>query len=235
MEIEHRRLDGRDVSMIVRPGTQDADVVREVWDDATYGWPAEAIRHTNVLDLGANIGAFTLWAAAAGAANVRAVEAEHGNFEQLRRNLDANPVLAKRIFPLWGAVTANSDVEVRVHPTPSGAGSWTETGGGSGELVAGFELEDLMGGLGDDVTVKCDIEGAEYELFAAAHDHDLRRILRLVVEFHRPGEPGGLGERPYPDSDPHPFGALVTRLAEHHKIHTHGQPSRGGLLWAERY
>lgn len=236
-----RTPDGTEVRFDCRGGKYaDFAVVEEVWAANTYEWTPNHVRDHAVLDVGANIGAFSLWAAACGAARVVAVEPDPENLAQFRRNLAVNPRLASKITIIEGA--AGPDTMYRIRHHESGAGSWVDTAeqtsaGNQIGCVNGWSLAALLDMVeGETIQMKCDIEGSEYALFGAAEPDTLRRILHLAMEFHRPGTPGGLGERPEPPSDdPNPFGTLVTKLAEHHEIRTHGMPSRGGLLWATRF
>jgi FkbM family methyltransferase len=215
------------------PPTQDEAVICEVWDDVTYRWGFGDVAGCTVLDVGANVGGFTLWAAAAGAAHVRAIEPEPDNYRALLANVMINGDLAPRIDVHQIAAAPRSG-SVSVHSRPSGAGTFTTARPGSdGIPVLASSLGGLLVGLGDDVVVKCDIEGAEYDLFAAASDDDLRRIARLAMEWHNPADPEGLGENT--GAGPHRFGELVSVLARHHHVSTSGMPDRGGLLWATRY
>lgn len=227
-----RTLGEHTVHFHIRPlPAQDEEIVQEVWDDRTYGWGPEHFDQHAVLDLGANIGAFSLWAAAAGAARVIAIEADPANYDRLLRNLAANPELAQRVRPIHGA--AGPARQYESVPTDSCGGSWVEPD--QDGSIPGYPLGDLLDIVeGDRIQVKCDIEGGEYELFASAVDGDLLRINQLVMEYHQPGIPGGLGENPTP-APVDAWGTLVTKLAETHELRTHGMPSRGGRLWAIRY
>lgn len=225
-----RTLGETEVDFEVRHGTRDAEIISEVWDLDTYGWPPGMVAGRQVLDLGANIGAFALWATAAGARAVRAVEPEPSNLNALRTNLGRNKHLAWAI-EVWPLAASTAET-VDVHA--DGASSWTTPARVANRygVVVGADMEVLLAGLGDDVVVKCDIEGGEFPLFAAATDDDLRRIDHLVLEWHAAGMGGPLATRTW---GPHDFGDLVSRLAMHHQVCTWGRPDRGGIIHAERY
>ena len=233
-EVLTRRLGQIEVAFEPRPGTADGKVVWEVWDDLTYEWEPHQVAHRAVLDLGANIGAFSVWAATAGAAVVRAVEPEPENFNRLVAHINAN-LLRRVIDPVHAA--AGPEPVYRIESHPHGASSWTMPVPGSppGRQVQGRSLASLMDGLGDSVIVKCDIEGAEYALFETAALATLRDIDLLALEWHTPGVEGGLGARPFPEDREWPVGDLIRRLSEHHRVTVHGEPHAGGMLWAVRY
>jgi FkbM family methyltransferase len=76
----------------VRPLSQsDMIVVREIWSENVYEVADGDFADTGiVIDIGANIGAFTLFAAKMGAKKVIAVEPEPHNIELLRMNIAEN-------------------------------------------------------------------------------------------------------------------------------------------------
>jgi FkbM family methyltransferase len=239
-----RALGGTTIDFHERRGERDAEVVAEIWDLDTYRLDPADMKGRTVLDLGANIGAFTMWSAAAGAARIRAVEPDKSNLEALVRTIGQNPHVAHdttavkpgttgaAIEPRWAA--ASPAAAVRVHTY--GPDTWTEPAAATamGGTTPGYPLADLLEGLGDNVWVKCDIEGAEYPLFEAATDSDLRRIDRLVLEWHTPAMGRQLAARTWPYS-PDAFGRLVTVLARHHRVCTDGNPEIGGIITAARY
>lgn len=239
----NRRHDGRMFIFDVRgEPAQDETVIREVWDEHTYQWGPTELAGTTVLDLGANIGAFSVWAAACGATTVRAVEPDEQNFQRLRTNLELNRRDLKISIQSRQVAAAAENGQVLVGRAPSAAGCWTapllpdcqDCKGADDLVVPGQNLETLLDGLGDEVVVKCDVEGAEYDLFRTATEPALRRIARLVLEWHNPARPDGLGERPWPE-EPGAFGRLVETLSRFHAVSTRGMATRGGILWAARY
>lgn len=226
--------DRRSATFAPRAGTADDKVVWEVWEDRTYGWTPRDVEGRVVLDLGANIGAFTVWALCARAGHVRAVEPLWANFERLAAHVALNG-FAKGVEVIHAAATPHR--VIRIFPEQSGASAWTTTKTDTAglEQVDGRSLEQLLEGLGDSVMVKCDIEGAEYELFASADVELLRRVDHLAMEWHTPGVEGGLGARPYPEAHGWPVGDLIRRLTVHHRVKVEGEPHAGGRLWADRY
>lgn len=227
MAVVTHEVHGLGVTFHVRPDTSDETVIDEVWTDQ-YRWPREIMPYATVLDLGANIGALTLWATAAGATLVRAVEPEPSNFAQLTRNINANPHLAPRIEALQVAAGVPGTVNIKTRDDWP-AGAWTGPGAG----ISSVPLSELLDGMGDSVTVKIDIEGAEYALLHHADRATMNRILRIAMEFHPCAGPGTLGDRPW-GQPPGAFGAMIEKLTETHGVHTHGHAAVGGLIWADR-
>lgn len=231
---------GTQVVFDCRPSpAQDFDVVEEIWAARTYQWGPNDVADRVVLDLGANIGAFALWAMAAGARRVIAVEPDPDNLAALNRNLALNRNFAAHVDVIEGA--AGPADRYLVERRVSGAGTWVEIPDERRPnrvacYVDGWSIKALLDLAGTEMLVmKCDIEGGEYALFADAVEADLRRIDKLVLEFHRPDVSGGLGEGFRSLGEANPFGSLVTTLAQFHEVRTHGMPTRGGLIFANRY
>lgn len=157
---------------------------------------ADAGRDALVLDLGANVGFFTLRAIArwrarqrTGRLRVIAVEGAPTTAATLRRRLDAVP--------------AGDDVAVSVHRALVGRRSGSATihtvGGfhavstvvatsevtraGTAVQVPFVDLEAIVPAGARIDLLKCDIEGSE-ETFLASYPALLRRVERAVLEFH---------------------------------------------------
>jgi FkbM family methyltransferase len=161
---------------IVRLGVHTirvADDQPTFWDRVEAGtWEPGTLRVLDDLlgpgslfvDIGAWVGALTLYAAALGA-EIVALEADPRALDQLGRNLAANPDLAARVTVVPRALTAEGGavrMGARRKPGDSmssvllaGAGeTWTSPGMTPGELAS------RLPGRAD--LVKIDIEGGEY-------------------------------------------------------------------------
>jgi FkbM family methyltransferase len=164
-----------------------------------------------VIDVGANIGCFTVLAARAvgPTGRVIAVEPEQSTFESLRRNILLNRcenVDARRLA--IGGSSGSADLHVGA--TALFSSIYREVGGtraeapshGTGadvQRVPMSTLESLM----DDVDVercdylKVDCEGAEHDIFREMDERTAARIDQITLEVHQvPGaEPGDLPSR----------------------------------------
>jgi FkbM family methyltransferase len=197
--------------MLARPDTTDADVIDEVWRADIYRLNGVRLSGAHVIDIGANIGAFTLRAAALGA-TVIAMEPEPGNRAVLERAL-AMSGLAPRVTVIAGAVGPEN-----------GLGSTQGTGGGVRAVAdehGTFPIYTLDELLPDQVDLlKIDAEGAEFDSFAAAKR--LEVVGRIAMETHESAEGPRLGE-------------LVRHLLRTHSVEVSGQPGGTGMLYATRY
>lgn len=201
----------------VREGSgSDEAVIREMWDENVYQMPYSAIEGA-VVDIGANIGSVSVWAAKMGA-TVYAVEPERHNRALLRENVAANDVEVSVLGLAVGregtALITNDHGGSRLvdYPQP-----------GTAHYVPVITLDTLLRNTGiEEVAIcKIDTEGSEYDIVEYASLDALNRIAYLVMEFHT--APAGK------------FGAMIEKLAEVFNIHIIGSPARGGQFYGRRY
>jgi FkbM family methyltransferase len=195
----------------VRAGTSDLNVARAIFVDRTYLPRGMEIPEDGVvLDVGANIGCFTLQAARlARRGRVFAWEPEPGNFEMLRDNLARNGFAHARAFP-----EAVSDVEGEsaLHLSDATGNTTTHSLYGAGDRTVSVRSTTLAKVMEEQRIdrvdyLKLDCEGAEPRILGGTPDDCLRRVRRLAVEVNRPDEMAaplerlrGLGFRELPAS-----------------------------------
>lgn len=182
------RLSGRTIRL--RLGTADVHVAREVFGERIYEVPLR--RPPNrIMDLGAHIGLASVFLAERFPnASIIAVEPEAGNFALLESNAR---VLGRDVQAVLGAVSARSH-RVRVVPGKGGtAGFRTEahTGRDGDSCVPAFTIPELLARVNWDRVdlLKCDIEGAERELFGDCGDW-IERVDVIAIELHDRFQPG---------------------------------------------
>ena len=145
-----------------------------------------------VLDLGANIGAFTLYAACCRKAqHVYAFEPVAGTFDILQQNILANRVANVTLF--HKGIAGQSGTRKMHLGVTSQHSSMIYRGSskyesGVTEEVEVVSLEQLLDDLAVDQVdmAKMDCEGGEVEVILAASDDTLRRIKHLSIEYHFP-------------------------------------------------
>lgn len=180
--VEHRGL-------LCRVGTFDARIVGEI--EHSYGWLDVAGRR--VMDIGANIGAFTCWAVRHGASYICAVEPDPSNFELLEVNFRRachDQEMAGLPLPhyhlLRRAVTDGSTAEVNLwYPARGvnhGALSTTEFRGRTPATVPTMPFRSAVADYDID-TIKCDCEGAEYEFLDGDWLWD-NGVTQVAAEIH---------------------------------------------------
>jgi FkbM family methyltransferase len=227
----------------------DTEVINEVWQTDQYQVRPEQVRGGLVIDIGANIGAFTVLAIRMGAAEVHAYEPEPANFQLLEANVDANlPVLSRPrvlVDASCEAVGAAAG-ECRLIPGPGGThGGGTHVAGPDEPDETPFTwvapvrpIAEVIPEGREVALLKLDCEGAEYEIMDAMPERLLPQVRRIVMEFHGPGMPhlthlAELGEGTVPGWR-QVWGEMVAKLAAYGRVHSQGNPWMGGLLQWER-
>jgi FkbM family methyltransferase len=167
-----------------------------VWD-GEYDAPGFQVESgERVVDVGANVGAFAMLAASRGGL-VEAYEPHPETFRFLERNTTHWGVTCRQ-----AAVVASDagTVPLWVHPAADTRHSTLEGGfvdgweRGERVDVPAVSLADTIGDGCD--LLKLDCEGAEFELLLETPEDALRRVRRLVAEYHAPaGDPEALRER----------------------------------------
>lgn len=204
----------------------DQAIIREVFAENVYRVTSEELAVTGrVVDLGANIGAFTVYCLGLREdAEVWAYEPEPHNYELLKTNLALNGVADRAHLSKIAVGAARGETRL----TNEGGGSRMEEYLAGRELPADaarvpvITLEDVWhaGSLDEVDVLKVDVEGAETDLLCAAPREVLEWVRYLVVEYDQHG--AGLGR-------------LLEKLSETHKLETLGSHGRGAYVWARRY
>jgi FkbM family methyltransferase len=153
------------------------------------GGTADLPRPVRVLDLGGNVGFFTLRLADAFLQQNRrefevvAVEGSPSTFGELQQRLQANEeLLGSRVRAVHGLAGERTGA-AEIAENPSHGENTLFSEGGRRKSVPFVDLESLLQGWERIDLLKCDIEGAE-ELFLGNYPELLRRIDRAVFEFH---------------------------------------------------
>jgi FkbM family methyltransferase len=171
------------------PGANVLRVVTPVFHKHVYGPPGFELRPDDVVvDVGANIGAFAVWAAARSQGGLLAIEPHPANAECLRRNLAANGARNFRV-----AECAVSDAPGSL-PLALGASATTHRLLEAGERVTGGDtlevrvatLPELLAENGFPRVdfLKLDCEGAEGRILPALPQALCSAIRCIALEFH---------------------------------------------------
>jgi FkbM family methyltransferase len=171
----------------VRDGTFDAEMAREIFEDHYYtceGWDIPP--GATVLDIGGGIGAFAVFAALNGAAEVHTFEPIPESFDLLRLNTANLPIVAEQAAV---AVEPGTVHMSGFAPMPDGI---INTGlpaiSDVGTEVPAVGIHDVLARRDRWHVVKLDIEGYEYQLLEALTADEFAKIDVLTMEFHHNDE-----------------------------------------------
>jgi FkbM family methyltransferase len=180
----------------LRPATNDIFIFKEIALRDDYKLSRLQTGLGTVVDLGGNIGIFASLCAPH-CERLICVEPLSENVAQLQKNLKANALEAK-CQVLHGAVWSDNG-EVTVPKSAENSGGHSLVIGGyecyGEETVQAITLEGLFERFEIERVdlLKCDIEGAELEVFKSASAKTLGRIDRIILEIH-PGAAYSTGE-----------------------------------------
>lgn len=181
------------LKMELRPGRGDLTAFRESWLQKDYlpsGWKLSA--GDTVIDVGANIGSFTLFAAqqVGPTGRVIAVEPDGETFRQLQRNMELNAFENIQILRLAVAGRAGT-VRLHRHPNALFSSLYESVDGrpadGPVEEVQAVTLAQLF----EQQRVehchffKLDCEGAEHAIVSGLSAELAARIGRIGMELHQ--------------------------------------------------
>jgi FkbM family methyltransferase len=196
----------------------DEVVVREIWEENVYevhGWHFD--KSGVAIDIGANIGAFSIYAAAIGAKKIYAIEPEPNNLEALKANISLN-VLSDKIEVLDIGV---SDFNGTALITNEGGGSSIFEGKGTEIDIVTLDNLFKMHQIDYADFIKIDTEGSEVATILGASKETMQKCGYLAIEF---------------DSRTRKkLGDMVVKLSETHHTRTMGSWERGGMIWAWLY
>ncbi len=167
--------------MKARPGTSDRAAINEVFVQSPYTADERFQLHREdvVVDAGANIGAFTVFAARR-CKRVLAIEPLPGNFQMLRENIRLNQL--DNVAVVEAALAAEAG-ELNMHGDGVSASTFWGTGS---QLVPSITLESCLTAHAIDRTdlLKMDIEGGEFDVLMNCPAAVLSRIRRIALEVH---------------------------------------------------
>lgn len=213
-------------------GGESSDfALHEVWTQDSYKLTQADVAGRVVLDIGANVGAFSVLAARMGAAHVHAYEPHPESYACLLANLERNGTSAQ-VTAHRQAVLGRSRSVVLV-----GAGGGAHIGGDDdGEQVPAVGIHEVLDAAGGtDLFIKMDIEGAEFDILAGVTAHDLHeRVAVMVMENHGPGMPH-LAHLDADGGHLEHWKAAVAMLADCGRLEIMGHPMVGGLMYWKRY
>ena len=172
----------------------DVVVLFQVFCERVY--PTD--RNSVVVDIGANIGCFSLYAAFGGAEKVYAFEPNREAYHCMLENIRGNN-LQKVIVPYNYAVTSKSNEVVTIPKAASPQNRIAYENANIDrdeyELVNTISLNDIVSkeSISCVHLLKMDCEGSEYDIIASTSKSTFSKISRIIVEYHH-GKAGEMVE-----------------------------------------
>jgi FkbM family methyltransferase len=198
----------------------DSIVVKEMFEDNVYevhGWHFEN-EDGVVIDIGANIGSFSIQAAWLGATEIFAIEPEPHNLIALKKNIRLNNMqsiikpIAVGISNFNGVATISDE-----------GGDSTIINNKDGAEIEVMSLDSFI--KKNNITavqvLKIDTEGSEVETILGASRESLNMCKYIAIEFDK--------------RTAKKLGRIVVKLSETHHVRTMGSWERGGMIFANRY
>lgn len=177
------------LQMAVRVGTPDISILWEVLVSHAYASAEDLIRAVggpcSVVDLGGNIGAFTLRCAhLSPSVHVQSYEPGPQNAAMLRRNLGLNPGPAARVTFYEEAAARQTGIAFW-HFDAKNPGGSALTVSSEGLKVQTCSFRDILARCTHPVAfVKIDIEGSEYQLLDGTDKQDWEQAPAVLTELH---------------------------------------------------
>jgi len=173
----------------VRADTSDLRVFQQIFVREEYRGLSRLKNPTTILDLGANVGfASAYFLTRFPAARVIAVEPDPQNFEMLRRNLQPYGDRAVCIHAgVWSSTCNLNIVDSRYRDGQHWSRQVTTASHDQADaIVPGVDVPWLMDRVGASriSLLKCDIEGAEVQVFGPSSAAWIDNVDAIAIELH---------------------------------------------------
>lgn len=166
--------------------TMDIWVIKETCLDEDYLWSVTKLNPDwNVVDVGAGLGDFTVYAAKhCPGGMILAYEPLPESFNLLQRNLALNGIANVQPFNLATAETSHSLVLEEVEREAVSTRFLAKKS--SGREIAAVKLEHILDSLPNGICdfMKIDCEGCEFDLILNSPPEILHRVKRISMEYH---------------------------------------------------
>lgn len=179
--------------------SDSAFMLKEIWEDGAYDIPElPSLKDLRVLDVGANQGFFSIYAARQGA-HVYSYEPDPENFRLLTKNVFNSGFQSRISFFRAALAEKSGEIELfkSTHPevcssaTISTSRSFFEKNRDAifksftQDRIRAVSLDEAMASTGGDIDLlKIDCEGSEYEILRGASPAALRSIRWIAMETH---------------------------------------------------
>lgn len=159
------------------------EIYNEVVVQNTYNMSESVVRGKTVIDVGANIGVFSIFASTLGAKKVLGVEPVRSTFDRFNKNIkligyDNITTYKNIVSPMHGDSIKISVCDKCGHNSIYNVED-------DFEEVTSITLSDLLSCTEDtDIFLKMDCEGSEFDIILNAKIEEMNRISMVVLEVH---------------------------------------------------
>jgi len=162
----------------------------EVWLDKVYCPPGYEIEKDNiVIDIGANIGVFAVFAATrASNVEVLAFEPFPDNTDWLRKNVSESNLSNVTVYQQAVAGVTEEQMLQTSDSWMMHSLNKTVSGNGNNIPVQCVSFNDIIERIPRCDLLKIDCEGSEYEILYSSSAETLKKVRRIVGEFHQRDE-----------------------------------------------
>lgn len=157
------------------PRFDDMFVIGEIFDENNYHIDSTWVEGGTVVDIGLNIGCFSLLCYSMGACRIIGFEPEPHNLEIARMNIEVNEAVIELIpYAVGYPRTTYMD---------NGSGH-SQVGREYGSPIQVVDINQYLDPIEVVDLLKIDCEGGEIEFFETISDENLRKVRRIVGELH---------------------------------------------------
>lgn len=178
------RFETRDGQKIVLNSFHDLVTVWVIFCRQEYKIPGDA---QVVIDAGANIGTFSIYACNKNVKEIYAIEPFPETFNQLQKNIDLNGLKNKVKLKALALAKESGNRLMDLNNGPSQSrGLLKKNDSHLGLKVPTLTLADFLKSINKEEIdlLKIDIEGGEHEVFHNSDDQTLKKIKHIAMEYH---------------------------------------------------
>jgi len=155
----------------------------EIFNEEVYSVGSCRIELNDVvLDLGGNIGLFSLYAVEKGASEVHSFEPVTEVYNYLEKNTQEFKNI-KTYKKAVGSITGKKDIKIFDGDSTSNSLVYNKKYNRVEDIEV-ININELLKELGHIDFMKMDIEGSEYEVFGAVENNLLNQVDKIIIEYH---------------------------------------------------